>query len=95
MPYCPSCTSAATEWLTASGRGSVYSYTISYPPVLPAFEDKAPFNAIVVELEEGPFMVSNLLEWPADAEIPIGLPVEVVFEEIDDELTLPQFRSSS
>jgi uncharacterized OB-fold protein len=72
----------------------VYTYTISHPPVLPAFESRTPFNAIVVQLDEGPFMVSNLVDWPPDLEIPIGLPVEVVFEDIDDELTIPQFRAA-
>jgi uncharacterized OB-fold protein len=89
-PYCPDCRSRDAEWTLVSGRGTVYSYTVCYPPVLPAFEDRAPYNAVVVELDEGPFMVSNLLEWEG-SEIPIGLPVEVRFVEIDDELTIPQF----
>jgi uncharacterized OB-fold protein len=92
-PYCPECRSRSFEWPPVSGRGTVYTYTISYPPVLPAFEARAPFNAIVVQLDEGPFMVSNLVGWPSEVEIPIGLPVEVVFEDIDDELTIPQFRA--
>jgi uncharacterized OB-fold protein len=91
--YCPDCRSRSFDWPLVSGHGSVYSYTISYPPVLPAFEAKAPFNAIVVELDEGPFMVSNLVDWPVDVEIPIGLPVEIVFTDIDEELTIPQFRA--
>jgi uncharacterized OB-fold protein len=59
--------------------------------VLPAFADRAPYNAVVVELDEGPFMVSNLVEI-ADADIAVGLPVEVTFVDLDDTLTLPQFR---
>jgi uncharacterized OB-fold protein len=94
-PYCPDCQSRLFEWPEVSGRGIVHTYTISYPPVLPAFEDRTPFNAIVVQLDEGPFMVSNLVDWPADTPIPIGLPVEVVFVDVDEELTVPQFRASS
>lgn len=90
--YCPDCRSRGFEWALASGRALVHSYTISHPPVLPAFAAKAPFNVIVVQTDEGPFMVSNLVDWPADREIPIGLAVEVVFEDIDDDLTIPQFR---
>lgn len=74
-----------------SGRGTVYSWTICHPPVLPAFEPRAPYNAVVVRLDEGPFMVSNLVDCD-DAAIEVGMPVEVTFVAVDDELTLPQFR---
>jgi uncharacterized OB-fold protein len=56
--------------------------------VLPAFQDKTPYDVIVVRLEEGPLMVSNML----DRDPEIGLAVKVWFVKIDDELTLPQFR---
>ena len=92
-PYCPECQSPSFAWPLVSGKGRVYTYTISHPPVLPAFESRTPFNAIVVELHEGPYMVSNLVDWPLGQEIPIGLPVQVVFEDIDEELTIPQFRA--
>ena len=73
------------------GTGTVASFTICYPPVLPAFADRVPYNAVVVQLDEGPFMVSNLVDIDNDA-IEVGLPVEVTFVDLDDELTLPQFR---
>ena len=73
------------------GTGTVASFTICYPPVLPAFADRAPYNAVVVQLDEGPFMVSNLVDIDNDA-IEVGLPVEVTFVDLDDDLTLPQFR---
>jgi uncharacterized OB-fold protein len=73
------------------GTGTVASFTLCYPPVLPAFADRAPYNAVVVQLDEGPFMVSNLVDIEND-EIEVGLPVEVTFVDLDDELTLPQFR---
>ena len=91
-PYCPDCRSRAFEWTAVSGRGRVYTYTISYAPVLPAFEARVPFNAVVVQLDEGPFMVTNLVDWPIGRDIPIGMPVEAVFVDIDDELTIPQYR---
>ena len=93
-PRCPSCHGAGFEWTRASGRGTVASYTICYPPVLPAFTDKVPYNVVVIELAEGPFMVSNLVDCPNE-EIRVGMPVEVVFTEIDEELILPQFRLAS
>jgi uncharacterized OB-fold protein len=73
------------------GTGTVASYTICYPPVLPAFADRVPYNAVVVQLDEGPFMVSNLLDVDNDA-IEVGAPVEVTYVDLDAELTLPQFR---
>jgi uncharacterized OB-fold protein len=73
------------------GTGTVASFTICYPPVLPAFADRVPYNAVVVQLDEGPFMVSNLVNVDNDA-IEVGVPVEVIYVDLDDELSLPQFR---
>jgi uncharacterized OB-fold protein len=73
------------------GTGTVASFTICYPPVLPAFADRVPYNAVVVQLDEGPFMVSNLVDVDNDA-IEVGAPVEVIYVDLDDDLSLPQFR---
>ena len=73
------------------GTGTVASFTICYPPVLPAFADRVPYNAVVVQLDEGPFLVSNLVDIDNDT-IEVGLPVAVTFVDLDDEVTLPQFR---
>ena len=73
------------------GTGTVASFTLCYPPVLPAFAERVPYNAVVVQLDEGPFMVSNLVDIDNDA-IEVGLPVEVTYVDLDDDLTLPQFR---
>jgi uncharacterized OB-fold protein len=73
------------------GTGTVASFTICYPPVLPAFADRVPYNAVVVQLDEGPFMVSNLVDIDNDA-IEVGLPVELTYVDLDDDVTLPQFR---
>jgi uncharacterized OB-fold protein len=86
---CRSCRSSDVSWQQASGRGTVASYTICHPPVLPAYADRVPYNVIVVRLDEGPHLVSNLL----DAEPSVDLPVQVKFVQVDDELTLPQFRA--
>jgi uncharacterized protein len=73
------------------GTGTVASFTICYPPVLPAFADRVPYNAVVIELDEGPFLVSNLVDIEND-DIEVGLPVEVTFVDLGDDVTLPQFR---
>ena len=66
------------------------SFTIVHPPVLPAFADRVPYNAVVVELDEGPFMVSNLVGI-ANEDLATGLRVAVTFVDLDADLTLPQF----
>jgi uncharacterized OB-fold protein len=90
-PRCPDCRSPDFEWAPVSGRATVHSYTICHPPVLPAFSSRAPYNAVVVRLDEGPFMVSNVVDCDDEA-IAVGMPVEVTFVAVDDDLTLPQFR---
>jgi len=90
-PRCPQCQSARASWNAVRGTGTVASFTIVHPPVLPAFADRVPYNAVVVQLDEGPFMVSNLLD-VANDDIEVGMPVAVTFVDLDDEIALPQFR---
>lgn len=92
-PVCYRCRSFEHEWAPLSGRGVVYSYTIAYHPPSPALKDLVPYNVVLVELQDagGVRMLGNLLD--ADlGEIRVGLPVEVVFENISDKVTLPQWR---
>ncbi|MFA5883842.1 MAG: OB-fold domain-containing protein [Acidimicrobiia bacterium] len=90
-PRCPQCRSDRASWNAVRGTGTVASFTIVHPPVLRAFADRVPYNAVVVQLDEGPFMVSNLLDVANDA-IEVGMPVTVTFTDLDDEIALPQFR---
>jgi len=89
-PRCSRCQSADYEWARCQGTGTVHTYTICHPPVLPAFEDRVPYNVVVVKLDEGPFMVSNVVGSEEDPWV--GMPVEVCFTDIDEHLTIPQFR---
>jgi len=89
QPFCPRCASADVEVVRASGRGSLHTYVINHRPA-PGFE--APYVIAVVELEEGPRLLTNLVGVAADPHaLPIDLPVEVVFEA-RGEVTLPMFR---
>jgi uncharacterized OB-fold protein len=67
-PMCPHCRSLKHEWRKVSGRGTIWSYTIPHPPLLPAFNDQAPYNVIVVELDDAPNirLVGNLVTGPDD-----------------------------
>jgi uncharacterized OB-fold protein len=91
-PMCPQCGDVAYQWARLSGRGVIYTFTIVHRPTLPAFDDRVPYNVVVVQLEEGLFVVSNLVGGAPDT-IRIGLPVEVVFEAVGDEASLPRFRA--
>ena len=88
---CAECGSFEFEWVAVSGRGTVYTFAVTQQPIHPALVDHTPVATVVIELEEGPRLTSNLVDVPPD-EIAIGLPVEVVFERITDEVTLPLFR---
>jgi uncharacterized OB-fold protein len=90
---CRNCRSTALEPEDASGRGRVYSWSVMASGGNPGFEDKTPFAVVVVELEEQPglFTIGNLFD-AEPADLDIGLPLEVTWEELSDEVTLPQWR---
>ncbi len=88
---CPHCLSEDLEWVRASGRGRVYTYTVVRRPAHPAFKDDVPYVLAIVELEEGPRLTTNIVGVPPE-EVHIGMPVEVVFEDVTDEVSLPKFR---
>lgn len=91
-PMCPRCQSLDWDTVEAGGGGTVYSYVINHHPQVPAFD--YPLVIVLVELEEGTRLVSNVIDVdPAD--VHVGMPVEVLFEKVDDELTLPLFRPAA
>ncbi len=90
-PMCAACLSLDRGWQKASGRGTVYSYTIIPQATHPAWRDQVPYNVVIVELEEDIRVVSNLVEI-ANEEIAVGLPVEIVYDDVAEDVTLPRFR---
>lgn len=103
-PMCPWCRSLNSRWGRMSGKGRVWSVVVPHRPLLPAFEDLAPYNVVVVSLEEDDNLrlVGNVV---ADAEaainsvppdqIEIGQPVQVVFQHAGDGITLPRWTPRS
>lgn len=79
------------DWVPASGRGVVHTFTIIHQAFRSELADRVPYNVVVVELEEGPLFHSNVVGCPNDA-IHVGMPVEVVFDDVSEEVTLPRFR---
>jgi uncharacterized OB-fold protein len=88
--FCPSCFAFDVEWVRASGRGTIYSFTVCHRGA-PGFEADVPYNLVLIELEEGIRMMSNVVGCAND-DLKVGMPVEVVFEDINAEVTLPKFR---
>jgi uncharacterized protein len=88
---CSKCNSTASRWVPVSGRGEIFSFNIMHQVYHPGFAGQVPYAVVVVELEEGCKFVSNLLGVkPHD--IKCGMPVEVVFEKLSDEVSMPKFR---
>jgi uncharacterized protein len=90
---CPHCSSRRLEWRQASGRGTLYSFVINHRP--PPWRGKEPYVIAVVQLEEGPRLMTNLVGVSPDpAVIRCDARVEIHFEKIDEEITLPVFKPS-
>ena len=91
QPACSSCLSTSMEWEQSAGRGKVYSYTVVWRPQTPAFD--IPYVVAIIDLNEGYRMLSNIVDCDP-SEVAVGMPVEVTFREMSDEITLPYFRPS-
>jgi uncharacterized OB-fold protein len=88
---CPRCASSSIEWATASGRGHVYSHGRLWRAVHPSQQEQLPIQLVVVQLAEGVRMSAKLID--ADPKkVRAGVPVEVTFEKLTDELAIPVFR---
>lgn len=93
---CPHCHSRNIGWEQASGKGVLYSFEIAYRSLNPAFKIEPPYVLAMIELEEGPRIMSNLINIEADpAVVKIGTPVEVVFEKQTDDVTIALFQPAS
>lgn len=90
-PFCPSCGSRDVAVFAASGRATLYSYVINHRPAAPGFT--APYAIAVVELEEGPRLMTNIIDLPQTPEaLVLDMPLQVAFQQLDDKITLPVFR---
>ena len=90
---CPNCFSRNTIWIQASGKGILHTFAIVHRAPASAFKESAPYIVAIVELEEGPRMPTNLIGVDHDpTQIKIGMPVEVIFEDVNDKFALPKFK---
>lgn len=87
---CPHCFSDQLSWVAASGKGTIYSYTVVHQ-AFGAFAGDVPFIIAIVELEEGVRMMTRIIDSPRE-HVKIGTPVRVTFESVAEDMTLPYFR---
>lgn len=90
-PGCYQCGSLRAGWVPVSGRATLWSWTVCHPPLLPYFAEHAPWPVAVVQLEEGPRMVTDLVGVPIE-EYTMGMPLVADFEDVMDDVTLVVFR---
>ena len=88
---CAKCGSFNWQWAKSAGKGKVFSWTTAMQPMLPPFADAVPYSPVVIEMDEGVRLVSWLTD-VANEDLRLDLPVEVVFEDVTPEVTLPKFK---
>ena len=93
---CPNCFSRDTDWIQSSGKGILHTFCIVHRGPPPAFRAMAPYVIGNVELESGARIPTNLVEVEPDpATVKVGMELEVVFEELDEKISLPKFRPAA
>jgi len=88
---CAKCGSFNWAWAQSSGKGKLFSWTTVMQPMLPQFADRVPYSPVVIEMDEGVRILSELVD-VSNEELRLGLPVEVAFDDVTPEVTLPKFR---
>jgi uncharacterized protein len=92
-PFCPTCWSDDVAWKEASGGATLYTYSIVHVNDLPPFAERVPYVAAVVELDEGPRVMTNV-EGVAFEDLRVDMPLVVEFKPISDDVTIPVFRAA-
>jgi uncharacterized OB-fold protein len=88
---CPRCLSPEHEWEAMSGRGTVQTFIRFHRAYRPSWEERVPYVVALIELDEGPVLISNVIGEGA-SEVEVSDPVEVVYQWTSAEAALPQFR---
>lgn len=90
-PFCPTCWSDDVDWVEASGRATLYTWSIVRVNDLPPFPERVPYVAAVVDLAEGPRMMTNVVDCEFDR-LEMGMTLEAVFHPASEDVTIVQFR---
>jgi len=88
---CIACDNPQMGWVKVSGKGEVFTFCVYHQLYHPAWKEDIPYNVAWIKLDEGPLLMSNVVECKNE-DIHIGMPVEVVFDDVTEEVTLPKFK---
>jgi uncharacterized OB-fold protein len=94
-PWCNACSEVGVEWQTLSGYGHIWANCRFHKAYFSGFQSSLPYNVAIVQLDEGPKMMTNIVNLPSGAlnEMPIGMRVKTFFEDVTNEITLVKFQS--
>jgi uncharacterized OB-fold protein len=92
-PLCLNC-AATPEWMTASGHGTVHTYTVIRQMLLPPFKDATPYVVAMIDLDEGVRLMGNVISCDPE-DVSIGMPVEVCFVAVAEDAAFPQWRPAA
>lgn len=90
-PVCPACLGDNLEWAELSGKGVLWSWVNFHQGFHQEWAKESPYNVAHVRLEEGPVFLTNIVE-AEDEDLEVGMAVEVVFDDVTDEVSIPKFR---
>jgi uncharacterized OB-fold protein len=92
-PMCPACQSLDARWDAVAGTGTVWSYAVPHPPLLPAYAERAPYAVVVITLDDDPSirLVGDCVEGTDPQSLSIGDPMQVAFERVADDVWLPRW----
>lgn len=90
-PFCGECHGSELEWYECSGKGEVYTFSVTYRNLSPEFKERTPYILAYVELEEGVRVLTNILCCEPE-DVYVGMPVEVMFEDVSEQISIPCFR---
>jgi uncharacterized protein len=91
---CSHCNATKWTWASTSGRGRIFSYVVYHRVYHPGFADEVPYAVSVIELDEGPRMISNVIGIAPD-KLACDMRVEVVYQPITETITLPKFKPTA
>jgi uncharacterized protein len=91
---CPNCNATKWTWASTSGHGRIFSYVVYHRVYHPGFADEVPYAVAVIELDEGPRMISNVIGIAPD-KLACDMRVEVVYQSITETITLPKFKPTA
>ena len=91
---CHRCMTDTVDWVAVSGAGRVRSFTVVRRPLSPAYAAETPYTVALIQLAEGPTLMSNIINCPIE-QLRVGLAVSVVFEQWSEQITVPKFQPAA